>query len=217
MATCNRYQLWSDELRLHILVPAKADMKPLSLQPFLPRPAIRRRLPQHARRRYALQTPAAPTRLHVFNDNRKYLQRERAATDAEGSRRADYLRDEVAARLAERLLVSSSSHLTLTSNEFSSGHQAGIPQRPRPWRKCLQPRSSSYITCRRLPTSIDATIPHHLRRLLAHPASPRPVAPFQQPPPFPHPHCAAPTRLTSPIRVPVFRRRPLLSLAPLGQ
>ena len=45
--------------------------------------------------------------LQVFNDNTKHLQRERAAADVEGSRKVDYLRDEVASRLCERLLVSS--------------------------------------------------------------------------------------------------------------
>ena len=44
--------------------------------------------------------------LQVFNSNTKQLQRERAALDDEGSRRVDYLRDEVAIRLCERLLVS---------------------------------------------------------------------------------------------------------------
>ncbi len=43
--------------------------------------------------------------LQVFNDNTKHLQRERAAADVEASRRVDYLRDEVADRLCERLLV----------------------------------------------------------------------------------------------------------------
>lgn len=43
--------------------------------------------------------------LQVFNDKTKYLQRERAAADVEASRRVDYLRDEVADRLCERLLV----------------------------------------------------------------------------------------------------------------
>ncbi|MCJ1452716.1 hypothetical protein MMC28_003059 [Mycoblastus sanguinarius] len=47
--------------------------------------------------------PGAPM-LQVFNDNTKHLQRERAASDIETSRRVDYLRDEVAARLCERLL-----------------------------------------------------------------------------------------------------------------
>ena len=45
--------------------------------------------------------------LQVFNDNTKYLQRERAAADVEASRSVDYLRDEVADRLCERLLVRS--------------------------------------------------------------------------------------------------------------
>ena len=54
--------------------------------------------------RHALHTGAAPS-LHVFNDNSKYLQKERAAADAEGSRKVDYLRDEAASRLTERLLV----------------------------------------------------------------------------------------------------------------
>lgn len=43
--------------------------------------------------------------LQVFHDNTKQLQRERAAADAEASRKVDYLRDEVASRLCERLLV----------------------------------------------------------------------------------------------------------------
>ena len=80
-------------------------MKPASLRPFLPRPAIRRRqLPSYLRG-YAVQTPGAPM-LQVFNSNTKQLQRERAASDIEGSRKVDYLRDEVAVRLCERLLVS---------------------------------------------------------------------------------------------------------------
>lgn len=80
-------------------------MRPRSLRPFLPLPALRRRpLPQCATRNYAIQAPGAPT-LQVFNSQTKLLQRERAASDAEASRRVDYLRDEVASRLCERLLV----------------------------------------------------------------------------------------------------------------
>ena len=45
--------------------------------------------------------------LQVFNDNTKHLQRERAAADVEASRQVDYLRDEVASRLCDRLLVRS--------------------------------------------------------------------------------------------------------------
>lgn len=79
-------------------------MKPASLRPFLPRPAIRRRIPRSQCRCYAVQAPGAPV-FQVFNSNTKHLQRERAAADADSSRRVDYLRDEVALRLVERLLV----------------------------------------------------------------------------------------------------------------
>ena len=47
--------------------------------------------------------------LQVFNSNTKHLQKERAASDAENSRKVDYLRDEVAVRLCERLLVSATT------------------------------------------------------------------------------------------------------------
>ena len=92
-------------------------MKPASLRPFLPRPALRRRL--LPRRDYAFSAPGAPT-LQVFSDNVKYLQRERSAADSEGSRKVDYLRDEVASRLSERLLVRPHPiHLTGPSNALS--------------------------------------------------------------------------------------------------
>ncbi|MCJ1236485.1 hypothetical protein MMC14_004466 [Varicellaria rhodocarpa] len=76
-------------------------MKPISLRPLLPPPAIRRRF--SFARSYAVQAPGAPM-LQVFNRSTKYLQKERAASDAETSRKVDYLRNEVAARLSERLL-----------------------------------------------------------------------------------------------------------------
>ena len=44
-------------------------------------------------------TPAGSPTLQVFNDNVKQLQRDRAAIDVEGSRKVDYLRDEVACAL----------------------------------------------------------------------------------------------------------------------
>jgi NADH dehydrogenase [ubiquinone] 1 alpha subcomplex assembly factor 5 len=77
-------------------------MKPATLRPFLPRPAIRRRL--FTFRNYAIQAPGSPT-LQVFNRHTKYLQKERAASNVERSRETDYMRDEVAIRLADRLLV----------------------------------------------------------------------------------------------------------------
>lgn len=56
-------------------------------------------------RSYAVQAPGAP-RFQVFNRRTKWLQKERAASDVEESRQTDYLKDEVANRLSERLLVS---------------------------------------------------------------------------------------------------------------
>lgn len=54
-------------------------------------------------RSYAVQSPGAP-RLQVFDRYTKWLQRERAASDVHASRNADYLRDEIASRLVDRLL-----------------------------------------------------------------------------------------------------------------
>lgn len=55
-------------------------------------------------RSYAVQAPGAPS-FNVFDRQVKYLQRERAASDVELSRTVDTLRDEIASRLCERLLV----------------------------------------------------------------------------------------------------------------
>ncbi len=79
-------------------------MRPLSLRPLLPHPAIRRRTPQCQSKAYAVQAPG-PATLQVFDNRIKLLHKERAAANAESSRRVDYLRDEVASRLCERLLV----------------------------------------------------------------------------------------------------------------
>jgi NADH dehydrogenase [ubiquinone] 1 alpha subcomplex assembly factor 5 len=43
--------------------------------------------------------------LEIFSGQQKWMQKERAAADAETSRSVDYLRDEVASRLCERVLV----------------------------------------------------------------------------------------------------------------
>ncbi|KAI9679740.1 MAG: hypothetical protein M1817_004754 [Caeruleum heppii] len=53
-------------------------------------------------RTYAIQAPGAPT-LQVFNRQIKLLQKERAARNVETSRQVDYIKDEVATRLVERL------------------------------------------------------------------------------------------------------------------
>lgn len=55
-------------------------------------------------RSYASQTPGNPM-LEVFNRKTKHLQKDRSASNVEESRKVDYLKDEVALRLCERLLV----------------------------------------------------------------------------------------------------------------
>ncbi|KAH8677899.1 S-adenosyl-L-methionine-dependent methyltransferase [Xylariales sp. PMI_506] len=55
------------------------------------------------KRSYAFATSSAPVH-QVFNRRTKWLQKERAAAHVEQSRTVDYLKDEVAARLCERLL-----------------------------------------------------------------------------------------------------------------
>ncbi|PNY24117.1 NADH dehydrogenase [ubiquinone] 1 alpha subcomplex assembly factor 5 [Tolypocladium capitatum] len=62
-----------------------------------PSPAI------NSRRTYAVLAGGAP-RIQVFNRRTKWLQKERAASNPEESCQADYLKDEVALRLSERLL-----------------------------------------------------------------------------------------------------------------
>ncbi|KAI6088894.1 S-adenosyl-L-methionine-dependent methyltransferase [Hypoxylon rubiginosum] len=56
-----------------------------------------------ARRSYAFQAAAPPIH-QVFNRRTKWMQKERAAADVENSRVADYLKNEVAIRLCDRLL-----------------------------------------------------------------------------------------------------------------
>ena len=75
-------------------------MKPAALRPWLPTSALRRR---PICRYYAVQAPGAPT-LEIFNHRVKHIQKERAASHPKQSRKVDYLRDEVAQRLCDRLL-----------------------------------------------------------------------------------------------------------------
>ncbi len=77
-------------------------MRPCSLRPYSRTSALTRRA--SINRSYAVQAPGAPT-LQIFNQHVKYLQKERAAANAGQSRKVDYVRDEVAQRLCERLLV----------------------------------------------------------------------------------------------------------------
>ncbi|KAK0706735.1 S-adenosyl-L-methionine-dependent methyltransferase [Lasiosphaeria miniovina] len=66
-------------------------------------PPLLRTASAAARRSYAFQAAGSPV-FDVFNRKTKWLQRERAAAHVEQSRQADYLKDEVAARVCERLL-----------------------------------------------------------------------------------------------------------------
>jgi hypothetical protein len=79
-------------------------MKNFSVRAFIPPPVLRKRCLLDQRRFYAVQAAGTPA-VEVFNNRSKWLQKERAAADVEGSRKVDYLRDEVASRLSERLLV----------------------------------------------------------------------------------------------------------------
>jgi NADH dehydrogenase [ubiquinone] 1 alpha subcomplex assembly factor 5 len=51
------------------------------------------------------QYVATPQAFHVFNRDVKRMQKDRAASKVEESRTVDYLKDEIAARVADRLLV----------------------------------------------------------------------------------------------------------------
>ncbi|KLJ11933.1 hypothetical protein EMPG_12917 [Blastomyces silverae] len=75
----------------------------MPLRPRLPKPLLFRQPLCTATRGYAVQAPGAPT-LEVFNRRAKLLQKERAGRKVELSRNVDYLKDEVAFRLSERLL-----------------------------------------------------------------------------------------------------------------
>ncbi|ORY06131.1 S-adenosyl-L-methionine-dependent methyltransferase [Clohesyomyces aquaticus] len=77
-------------------------MNTFSVRAFIP-PLSRRCVPLRAMRQYAMQAPGAPT-LEIFSHQQKWMQKERAAASATTSRDVDYLRDEAASRLCERLM-----------------------------------------------------------------------------------------------------------------
>lgn len=70
-------------------------------------PPLRTRFPvgPSALSRSLASHSASSPQFQVFNRRTKWMQKERAARDVELSRQADYLKDEVAIRLCERLLV----------------------------------------------------------------------------------------------------------------
>lgn len=77
---------------------------PMLLRPTLPKPPLFRQQFCETTRSYAVQAPGAAT-LEVFNRRTKLLQKERAGRNIKLGRKVDYLKDEVAFRLSERLLV----------------------------------------------------------------------------------------------------------------
>lgn len=115
-------------------------MKPATLRPFLPRPAVRRRT--CISRNYAVQSPGSPT-LQVFNRHTKYLQKERAAANVVRSRQTDYVKDEVAVRLSERLLVSFNCQVSAQKLR-NAGYKSTFQPCSRPRRKLLQHSASTH-------------------------------------------------------------------------
>jgi hypothetical protein len=104
--------------------------------------SIRRPAQRHCRRTYAVQAPGAP-RFQVFNRRTKWMQKERAASDVEESRQTDYLKDEVATRLSERLLVRRLAYgfaMPSTRELTIVGHQPALPQSLGLWRQLVQSR-----------------------------------------------------------------------------
>ncbi|MDI1486795.1 MAG: hypothetical protein OHK93_006057 [Ramalina farinacea] len=164
-------------------------MKPASLRPFLPRPALRRRLlPSH--RPYASTTPGPPT-LQVFNDRAKHLQRERSAANSETSRAVDYLRDEVATRLCERLLDIKRNFprvLDLGANACNIAHEAAEPSSPSSPQEPPQPLAtrlghltsadtSPALLHRDASLPFNNLLPSHDRLVLPPASQPLPFAP----------------------------------------
>lgn len=97
-------------------------------------------------RNYAVQAPGRPT-FEVFNRTVKHMQKDRAARDVEQSRQVDYIKDEVAKRLCERLLVRLPTLFLINAKLISYliGYKKVFPEHSRPRRKQLQHRQSSNI------------------------------------------------------------------------
>lgn len=105
MISCSFHQLFATFASATAASPTVTAhrMNTLSIRAFIP-PLTRRGLPLRAIRCYAVQAPGAPT-MEIFSNQHKWMQKERAAANVEASRSVDYLRDEVASRLCERVLV----------------------------------------------------------------------------------------------------------------
>ncbi|KAK9359672.1 hypothetical protein V1504DRAFT_498869 [Lipomyces starkeyi] len=81
----------------------------------------RRHGPLSTCRLFSSSTPAGAEFMQVFNRKVKEKQRDRAALDPETSRTVDYLRNEVANRLVERLLLIARQHETMVDIGAGAG------------------------------------------------------------------------------------------------
>jgi NADH dehydrogenase [ubiquinone] 1 alpha subcomplex assembly factor 5 len=79
---------------------------------------IRHSLKQQWKRQYS----TVPQSFQVFDRHVKQLQKDRAASNAEQSRTVDYLKDEIAARVADRLLDISREFHTVVDLGSGCGH-----------------------------------------------------------------------------------------------
>ncbi|KAK9322776.1 hypothetical protein V1517DRAFT_322418 [Lipomyces orientalis] len=99
-----------------------------------PRPASRPHCPISKCRGFSSSAPVGADVMQVFNRKVKEKQRDRAALDPDTSRIVDYLRNEVANRLVERLLLIARQHETLVDVGAGAGsiEQAICGQREDP-------------------------------------------------------------------------------------
>ena len=83
------------------------------------------------RRSYAVQSPGTPA-IEVFDSRTKWQHKQRAASNVEQSRKVDYLRDEVAARLCDRLLDINRNYAKALDFGANACNIARILTRPNP-------------------------------------------------------------------------------------
>ncbi|RYP15396.1 hypothetical protein DL765_005732 [Monosporascus sp. GIB2] len=117
------------------LARTRLQSKPLSISHPSPRIAA-----ISCRRPYAIHSPSPPIH-QVFNRRTKWLQKERAASNAELSREADYLKEEVAARLCDRLLDIKRTYPLVLDLGANSCNIARALVRPNPDPDSSQPTS----------------------------------------------------------------------------
>ena len=83
------------------------------------------------RRSYAVQSPGTPA-IEVFDSRTKWRHKERAASNTDQSRKVDYLRDEVAARLCDRLLDINRNYAKALDFGANACNIARVLTRPNP-------------------------------------------------------------------------------------